>query len=322
LKNGFLKMERMNWNDLRFFLSVARQGGLTGAAKVLSVSQSTVSRRIETLETALDSRLFERQPDGYRLTEAGLDMLSKAEMIEAHLLNLENEYSGRDYKPSGKVSVSSMETLVQDLILPMMPTFQSNYPSVSLELSAVAGQANLSGRESDVALRLSRPKSGPYTVRRIGKLGFGLYASKYYLDRSPLTSDDLAISSTANTDVRTHRVRNHAVLGWPKDLEFTAPAQSLKNWVEGTPVLRLDTASSHHTAVKQGLGVAVLSHLMATRSGELVPVWPDLFHLSSDIWLIVPNDLTRISRIRATCDFLCELIANNANLLERGRPND
>jgi DNA-binding transcriptional LysR family regulator len=61
---------------------------------------------------------------------------------------------------------------------------------------------------------------------------------------------------------------------------------------------------------------------MATRSGELVPVRPDMFNLSSDIWLIVPNDLKRISRIRATCDFLCELITNNANLLEWGRPND
>jgi DNA-binding transcriptional LysR family regulator len=315
-------MERMNWNDLRFFLSVARQGGLTGAAKVLSVSQSTVSRRIETLETALDSRLFERQPDGYRLTKAGLDMLSKTEMIEGHLLNLENEYSGRDYKPAGKVSVSSIETLVHDLILPMMPTFQSQYPGVSLELSAVAGQASLSGRESDVALRLSRPKSGPYTVRRIGKLGFGLYASKNHLDRSPLSQEDLTVLSTESADVRGHRVCNHAVLGWPRDLEFTAPAQSLKNWVEGSPVLRLDTVSSHYAAVNQGLGLSVLSHLMATRSGELVPIRPDLFHLSSDIWLIVPNDLTRISRIRATCDFLCELVTKKSNLLEWGKPNN
>jgi DNA-binding transcriptional LysR family regulator len=55
---------------------------------------------------------------------------------------------------------------------------------------------------------------------------------------------------------------------------------------------------------------------MATRSGELVSIRPDLFHMSSDIWLIVPNDLTRISRIRATCDFLSELITNNSNLLE------
>ncbi len=298
-------MKRMNWNDLRFFLSVSRQGGLTGAAKILRVSQSTVSRRVEMLEEALKTRLFERHVDGYCLTSAGQNMLARAEEIESQVLGLESDFSGRDNLPTGWVSLSSIETLVQYLILPHLTAFQAQYPDLILDVSADVQRASLPNREADIALRLSRPETGPYTVRKIGQMGFGLYASKGYLERNPLSSDETRISC-------------HQVLGLPEELGFTVMAKALKSWTSDDSVLSLDTASSHYVAAGQGLGITVLSCLMASQNEDLIAIRPQEFHKSVDIWLVVPNDIVRSSRIRATCDFLCDLVRRESKKLDRG----
>jgi DNA-binding transcriptional LysR family regulator len=298
-------MKQMNWNDLRFFLAVSRQGGLTGAAKALRVSQSTVSRRVEMLEQALKSGLFERHADGYCLTSVGQHMQARAEQIESQLLGLESDFSGRDNLPTGRVSLSSIETLIQYLILPHLTEFQAQYPDLMLDLSAAVHRASLPEREADIALRLSRPETGPYTVRKIGQMGFGLYASRNYLERNPLSSDETRLSG-------------HQVLGFSKDLDFTVMAKALKSWTSDAPVLSLDTVSSHYVAAGQGMGVTVLSCLMASKNEDLIAIRPQAFHKSVDIWLVVPNDIVRSSRIRTTCDFLCDLVRREAKKLDRG----
>jgi DNA-binding MarR family transcriptional regulator len=94
----FSESRNMNWNDIRYFLAVARHSGLTGAAKQLGVSQSTVARRVETLEAALRTRFFERYTDGYQLTEEGREMMEKAIAIEESMVEIENDLGGRDIR--------------------------------------------------------------------------------------------------------------------------------------------------------------------------------------------------------------------------------
>ncbi|MFG1352656.1 LysR family transcriptional regulator [Xanthobacter autotrophicus] len=113
----------MNWNDVRYFLAVMRHGGLTGAARELKASPSTVARRIETLEGALETRLFERRPDGYEPTEVGRAMVEKAMTIETAMRDLEDGFCGQDGRVSGTVRIVTVDTLA--------PLLSGNMPPMS-----------------------------------------------------------------------------------------------------------------------------------------------------------------------------------------------
>lgn len=114
------KNRNMNWNDIRYFLAVARHGGLTGASRELRASPSTVARRVESLEVALRSRLFERRPDGYELTEVGQTMVEKAIAIEAAMAELEGVFGGQDGRVSGTVRIVTVETLAHHVLIPKL----------------------------------------------------------------------------------------------------------------------------------------------------------------------------------------------------------
>ncbi|RWB37275.1 MAG: LysR family transcriptional regulator, partial [Mesorhizobium sp.] len=147
----------MNWNDVRHFLAVTRHGGLTGAAREVKASPSTVARRVETLEAALRTRLFERKPDGYELTEAGRAMVEKAMAIEAAMHELEDGFCGQDGRVSGAVRIVTVDTLAHHLLMPNLPALQDAYPDLSLGVAVNATSfAQLSQRETDIGLRLCR----------------------------------------------------------------------------------------------------------------------------------------------------------------------
>lgn len=128
----------MNWNDVRYHLAVTRHGGLTGVARAVKASPSTVARRIETLEAALKTRLFERRPDGYELTEAGGAMVEKVIAIEAAMHELEDGFCGQDGRVSGMVRIVTVDTLAHHLLIPNLTLLQGAYPDLSLGVAVNA----------------------------------------------------------------------------------------------------------------------------------------------------------------------------------------
>ena len=81
----------MNWNDLRYFLILAEEGSLSGAARRLRKEHTTVARRIEALEEAVGTKLFDRLPRGWQLTAAGQNLVPVAERVEAEALGFERQ---------------------------------------------------------------------------------------------------------------------------------------------------------------------------------------------------------------------------------------
>lgn len=294
----------MNWNDVRYFLAVARHGGLTGAAREVKASPSTVARRIETLEAALRTRLFERRPDGYELTEAGRAMVERAMAIEAAMHELEDGFCGQDGRVSGTVRIVTIDTLAHHLLMPNLPGLQEAYPELSLGIAVNATSfAQLPLREADIGLRLCRPEQGNFVVRRIGTIAFGLYASKDYLVRHPVREDQLPIAG-------------HRLITWGDPLSFLALPKTLRSWVEsGIANLTVDSMQAQVLAMKAGNGLGVLPCILADAEEQLIRIKPDLCRQEEAIWLVVHEAVRDTKRIRVVCDFLETIVKQGQRAL-------
>ncbi|HEY5946831.1 MAG TPA: LysR family transcriptional regulator, partial [Kofleriaceae bacterium] len=171
----------MDWDDLRFFLAVARRRTLSAAATELAVTQPTVGRRISAFERRLGAKLYVRRPDGFALTAAGMKMLEHAERMERDALTAERLVSGRDAGVRGVVRVTASEWLITSVIGPMTSALIALHPHLELELIADQRHLNLSRREADIALRPRRFDQQTVKQRATVTLGFGLYATPRYL---------------------------------------------------------------------------------------------------------------------------------------------
>ncbi len=173
----------LDWDDLRFFLSIARHGNLIAAAKELRVAQSTVGRRLASLEASLGVRLLNRTPDGYVVTLAGEQVLREAERFETGSLALEREVGGRDGRLSGSVRVTCAEGVASHILSPCLARAACEAPGHHGGTDPGSRELSLSMREADVSVRLKQSNQHDLVVRKIGILGFGLYASPGYLDK-------------------------------------------------------------------------------------------------------------------------------------------
>ena len=183
-----------DWNDLRYFLELSRQGKLVRAASRLHVDHTTVSRRITALEKQLDVRLFDKSPRGYQLTDAGLRLLPLAEQIETQSNQLYQEIAGKDARLGGTVRVATPEALGSQVIARHVTEFRREHPDIEIELVAETRRMSLSKREADIAISFSRPESGRLIAWKLCDYRLRLYGSREYLSRhAPINSvDDLS----------------------------------------------------------------------------------------------------------------------------------
>ncbi len=285
-------MSRFDWDDLRFFLAVARVGRLTVAARRLGADHATVSRRITALEGALKAKLFERRPQGYALTEHGERLLAKAETIETQGLAVSSEIGGADLALSGTVRIGTPDGFGTIFLSPRTAALARHYPDLEVQLVAMPRLLSLSKREADIAVSLAPPKEGKIVARRLTDYRLGLYATRDYLDRTaPIAKAD--------------DVHEHQVIGYIDDLIFTPELDYLDEVSKGLRA-RLQSSSlvAQMQATLAGAGVCVLPHFMAGADPRLVPVLPDTVAITRSFWLIVHADLKEVARIRATMDFI------------------
>ncbi|EHJ92514.1 LysR family transcriptional regulator [Vreelandella boliviensis] len=288
------------WDDTRTFLAVARHGTLSGAAAELNLGIATLSRRIERLEKALKLPLFVRQQSGYQLTEEGAGLIEKAEALEAAAVAFTSGVS-RASQLSGRVRLATAENLATALILPALPQFYAHYPGITLELVTDINTVNLHRRDADLALRMVRPERGNVTLRRLGSLGFGLYASPCYVAQRESNHD----AGDFDTD---------AFITWGESQAHLPAAQWVERVLQGRePALTTTSMATQLAAAKAGLGIALLPHFLA-REASLICVAEDI-GVDQPIYLVIQTDLTQSSRIRAVADFLAELVASNRERL-------
>jgi DNA-binding transcriptional LysR family regulator len=283
----------MHWDNLRYFLAVARSGSLSRAGRSLAVDPATVSRRIRQLERELGTKLFLRQAAGYVLTAAGERLLTRAGELETEILACQAVLATEEMA-AGSVVVTTTEALAGSFVLRHLSAFGAAHPRVSVELVRTEQTLNLSRREADIALRLARPHQLDLRARRIARLDFGLYASPAWIKR-------------------------HGPLGEPGDLrscnlidwgdarpDFPATRWFAKALDAGRIVFRANSPGDRLSAARDGLGVALGPCLMGEEDAGLVRLLPDLELAGPEVWLLVHRELADLARVRAVLDFLAQ----------------
>lgn len=289
----------LDWDDLRFFLAISRLGSLSSAAKSLHVAQSTVGRRLASLEASLGVRLLNRTPDGYLPTLSGEDVRRQAERVEAEALSLERQVIGRDTRLAGLVRVTCSETIASNLVAPCFGTLHLKHPDIMIELIPHLAELSLAMREADISVRLKQPEQHDLVVRRIGTVAFGLYASPDYLARH------------GEPDYGGGCPGHHLVT----QLEGLQDATQTDWLAELAPRARIALQTSSHeaalAAAVQGAGLASLIRFRADRENGLVrvevPPLPSPIP-SAGIWLVVHKDNRQTPRMRVALNHISQWV--------------
>lgn len=282
----------MDWNDLKYFLAVARTGSLSAAARDLRTSQATIGRRIQALEASLGGIFFERLSTGYVLTSAGRQILARAEAAEAAVHAVARGADAERGNLEGSVRLATGEALASHLICLHMPAFRRSYPALQIEFVTGVRTVSLSRREADLALRLIRPDEGDHIRRQVGQVGFGLYAASSLLEEHPALRRDPWSCDFIGWDTS---MQDTPMAGWAKE-------QALSRIVATTTSMNVQMA-----LVRQGIGAAILPCFVADAVPELVRLaGPDDVG-SLDLWLVAHRDLSRAPRVRVVLDFIRDI---------------
>jgi len=287
----------MEWGDVRYFLALARAGSLSAASRRLGVEHTTVSRRVDALESALGTRLFDRLPRGWRLTAEGERLVEDAARLEEEALAFARRAAG-DAGVAGPVTVSAPPFLANQFLAPRLGPFLAAHPGIVLTLVGEKRAALLGQREADLVLRLSRPTEHGAVARRVGTMAFGLYTAPSYLaGRRPedwvFLGDD-----ESSGELPQHR--------WM--LAFAGPRPL---------VLRSNDMTTLFQAARAGTGIAALPCFVGEGDAGLTCVEADRDGIGSrEIWLGIHEDLRRSPRLRLAMDAIADIFARERRLLE------
>jgi len=299
-----------DWDDLRFFLAIARGGSLAAAARRLGVTHSTVFRRLNGFEASLGVRLFERRRDGYMTTPEGAEMLARAGRIEEEILGLDRRLGGRDLRLAGSVRLTAPDTVALGLLPPHLARFREAYPDIALEIAVSNLMFSISRREADVAIRPTTRLVGDMVGRKVAGVAFAVYGAEGYLAArgAPAGPQDLP---------------SHDLVGPDESLAGIGASAWLRRHAgRADYVCRCDSLLAQVRAVAAGMGLGVLPCFLGDREPGLRRVLPPDPAMGSELWLFTHEDLRRTARIRAFLDFMAEALGAERDLLEgrRGGP--
>ena len=285
-----------DWNDLRYFLAVAREGSTVAAANALKVNQSTVQRRLAALEEAVGSKLVERLPTGYRLTETGAALRPHAEAVEAAVLAFRRQLASVDTELTGTIRVTAAEGIAYLVLTPLLEKFHGRYPGLKVDVILTDRILDLAKGEADVALRAAQLEDSTLIGRKITDLTWGLYSTHGYVERRG--------GMTGIEDLN-----RHSVIHFGGELANIQAA----NWLRAVaPDARIAARCSGVTGalltVKSGVGVAMLPSHIGDTDSDLVCLLGPLSEPSTACYLLAHPDLHRTPRVRAFFDFMIKEI--------------
>lgn len=295
-----------DWDDLRYFLAVARAGRLTLAAKRLGQDHTTLSRRIAALEKALDCHLFTRSPQGYQLTEAGTRLLQTAEEIERATISIQSESLSNDAALSGTVRIGAPDGFGSYFLTQVFSTFSKQNNNLNIELITMPRIFSLSKREADIAIGLTRPTEGRLYARKLTDYQLALYGSRSYLESHPpiQTRDDL---------------KGHGMIGYVEDYIFTPELDYLRLVAPAlTTRLRASNLLAQMQFVLAGAGLCVLPHFLARSEPDLMPVLGHEIRLTRTLWMITHADLHDVPRIRACGEAIADAVRQSRQIFLPG----
>jgi DNA-binding transcriptional LysR family regulator len=274
-----------DWEDIRHFVTLAREGTLSAAARRLGVDHATVARRVAALETSTGLKLVDRRPRTTTLTGDGERIAAVAAPMEEAAFALGRAAQAAKGGIDGEVSISAPPNFASSVIAPQLVRLRGHHPGIRIRLIGEKRRASLSRREADVALRLLRPVESGLFVRKIGSFGFSLYGAPAYLEKTP----------------------PHALAFIGYDASMAGSPQEV--WLgtiigEREVVLRTNDLETQVAAARSGLGIAALPHYLGDGDPRLQRHVVTQRPISRDVWLVVHRDLRQVPAVRAVMEFL------------------
>lgn len=298
----------MDWNDLRYFLAVADEGSTLAAGRALRVSQTTVARRIASLEEALGLTLFEKRQAGYVLTPAGEGLIERAKQVEAATEGFAEASAALARDASGMVRITTQEIFANTLLGPILRELHELHPEIVIEIDTQQELLDLGAGEADVALRSTAGEAPAGTVGRSLCIDdWTLYCSRDYAERHgvPRTRKDLL---------------GHAIIGGGGGKLWRHYEAWLKSLgLEGQVAMHHATSTGLLTAVRSGFGIAVLPCIVADGDPDLVQCVPPREDHHRSMWLLTHERVRHTPRVRIVVDFLYDRLMRHVRKLEERR---
>ncbi|MCZ6592690.1 MAG: LysR family transcriptional regulator [Alphaproteobacteria bacterium] len=292
-----------NWDDHRYFLAIARERSLTAAGKALGVSQPTVSRRLEALESKLKVRLFDRTRHGYELTSVGMDLFDTVQQVEEDLTEVDRKIYGKDQDLTGGLRITCTEIFLNGYLSPFVWQFLKQNPGIEFSVICTDSQLSLSRNDADLAIRFTQRPPETLVGRRLASVAFGVYTA------SDAAGDRFTPSKREEWDwIGVHdEMHNRLLFGG------AFPESRFKH--------RVDSVAAMQSMVQSGLGVTVLPCYVADRDERLRRAEPEpLPNGKLDLWILHHPDIRSVYRVRLFADFITDLIMSDLDLFEGRRP--
>ena len=283
----------LNWDDLRFFLALSREGSVSGAGRVLGVKHTTVARRIAGLEERLQTRLFDRLSDGYAMTQAAENLFEHALAMETLAQAVDREVFAQDAELAGPLKLTASHDSAERLIIPKLRTFSEAYPQIELQLLTTTDLVDLAAREADIALRMTAKPADYLVGRKVMPLQHGVYGTARTLREL-----------TDPVDVILFRD------------EADRPQWISENFSKARVVLRVDDVSSMVAATRNHLGLSRMPCYVGDSEAGLLRL--DIALTPSDwgVWILSHVDLRTTARVRVCREFLLEIIEEQRPLIQ------
>ena len=278
-----------DWEDLHHFVTLAREGTLSAAARTLRVDHATVARRVAALEASTGLKLVDRRARATTLTDDGKRIAAVAAPMEEAAFAVGRAAQAAKPGLDGEVSISAPPNFASSVIAPQLVRLRQQHPGIRIKLIGEKRQASLSRREADIALRLMRPMEAGLFVRKIGNFGFSLYGAPGYLEKTP----------------------PHALAFIGYDASMATSPQEI--WLRGIVgerevLLRTNDLETQVAAARAGLGVAALPHYLGDSDPHLQRHVVTQKPVSRDVWVAVHRDLRQVPPVRAVLEFLVSCV--------------
>lgn len=293
------------WELYRSFLAVVREGSLSGAARLLGLTQPTVGRHVDALEASLGVGLFTRSQGGLAPTEVALALVPHAEAMAMAAEALQRAASGEADDDRGTIRITASEMIGTEVLPAILARFREKHPRIVIELVLSNRTDDLIRREADIAIRMVRPTQTSLVAKKAGEVRIGMHAHKKLIEKMgmPTSLDEIG---------------NYPIIGFDRESSI----RRLKE-LEGVPLtrelfaFRCDSDIGQFAALKAGFGFGMCQYQLAMRHPDLVPILKGLLHFDLDIWITMHEDLKTSRRMRLMFDHLAEEMAAYTRLSPR-----
>ena len=287
----------MDWDKLKIFHAVAEAGNFTKATYILNLSQSAISRQIQSLEQELKTQLFERHARGLSLTENGEYLFKTAREVISKLKDVESTLMDKKNKLSGKLTVTTVVSFGTTWLTPRIQEFMKLNPEIEIELIFDDKELDLSTRQADIGIWMRRPKQLNYVQKKLIDINYHIYGSTKYLEQNgyPKTLQEL---------------NKHNFISYGKGTPSPVfnPDWALKLGVKDNkkrkPVMKVNSIYGLLLAVQSGVGLAALPDYITISVPNIVKVLPQIEGPKTEAYFVYPQSLRNMARVIAFRNFL------------------